>query len=243
MASDPTHLNVSDYWREYEGLEELGKYYRKEWTYRHLFMDPAFWEPDMKRYLEVLISEAPGRPVLQFNRIDFRLPWIRAHFPNARILHLYRHPRDQWCSSLRRSERAAADARLSTFARHDYFYLLPWVRDLRYAFPFLEERRDSHPYELFYTLWRLSFLFGVRYSDHSTAFEELVANPEAQLAEMFKTLNVEAYDVESLKGLIETPELGKWKAYADDGWFGSLEETCERRIVEYFAALKAEGGR
>jgi hypothetical protein len=38
--------------------------------------------------------------VLQFNEIDLRLPWFRAHFPTARILHLYRHPREQWCSSL-----------------------------------------------------------------------------------------------------------------------------------------------
>jgi hypothetical protein len=38
--------------------------------------------------------------VLQFNRIDFRLPWFRHHFPAATILHLARHPRDQWCSCL-----------------------------------------------------------------------------------------------------------------------------------------------
>ena len=36
---DPTHKHVTEYWTEYEGLTELARYYREEWTYRNLFMD------------------------------------------------------------------------------------------------------------------------------------------------------------------------------------------------------------
>src|SRR5438105_10664268 len=69
---DSTHRNVSDYWKEYDGLQELDHYYREEWIGRNLLMDANSWNPDMKRYVEFLIAMAPGRPVLQFNRIDFR---------------------------------------------------------------------------------------------------------------------------------------------------------------------------
>src|SRR5262249_20225535 len=98
--TDPTHRQVEDYWLEYEGLSALGQFYQERWIDHDLFMDADDWNPAMKSYVEMLIDRAPGRPVLQFNRIDFRLPWFRQYFPRAKIVHLYRHPRDQWCSSL-----------------------------------------------------------------------------------------------------------------------------------------------
>jgi hypothetical protein len=62
---DPTHKKVDEYWREYEGLEALGEYYCEEWIEKNLHMPASFWAPKMKRYVEVMIDKAPGRPVLQ----------------------------------------------------------------------------------------------------------------------------------------------------------------------------------
>src|SRR5205807_1818767 len=36
---DRTHRFVAEYWREYDGLEELGDYYREDWIGRNLYMD------------------------------------------------------------------------------------------------------------------------------------------------------------------------------------------------------------
>ena len=36
--------------------------------------------------------------MLQFNRADLRVAWLRQQFPQAKLIHLYRHPRDQWLS-------------------------------------------------------------------------------------------------------------------------------------------------
>jgi len=69
-----------------------------------------------------LIDHAPGRAVLQFNDVDLRLPWLRARFPEADILHVYRHPRDQWCSTLPRGEFDMTALQLRAFEKYDGFY-------------------------------------------------------------------------------------------------------------------------
>lgn len=231
---DRTHRHVeNDYWREYDGLEILSQYYRAEWTRKNLYMDAGSWDPGLKRYIELLIERAPGRPVLQFNRVDFRLPWLRHQFPGVRIVHMYRHPRDQWCSVLMDPRCFPMDAPVSAFAAHDKFYVSAWARDLKYHFPFLDETTVTHPYQLFYYLWRLSYLCGLRYADYTLSFETLVADPDSQLRALFKATNVEKYDLARLKALVVPPVLGKWTSYASQEWFRDHEATCETVLAEF----------
>ena len=233
--TDTTHRNVCDYWKEYDGLGELGGYYKEEWIRRHLLMDENCWDPGLKRYVEILIEKAPGRPVLQFNRIDFRLPWFRRNFPGAKLVHLYRHPRDQWCSSLLDVKCFPRHGRVEDFVPHDKFYLLSWANDLKYHFPFLDPRAAAHPYQIFYYIWKLSYLFGRRYADHSLAFEHLVGNPVGELEKLLDVLNVPGGDVTALVKLLAAPSLGKWQEYADDSWFRDHETICETTLADFFA--------
>jgi hypothetical protein len=236
---DRTHLNVTDYWSEYDGLESLGGYFSDDWKFRHLYMPAYAWNPAMQRYIEIMIEKARGRPVLQFNEVDMRLPWLRARFPRAKVLHIFRHPRDQWCSTLPAEALRSREISLGEFAAVDGFYLLSWGRDLRHYFPFLTLDETAHPYELFYQIWRLSYLFGHTYADLSIAFEDIVGNPAASIQRMFSVLGVEGQNIDQVAALVSPVALGKWRQYADDAWFAAIESKVDAVMASYSVGLAA----
>jgi hypothetical protein len=233
---DQTHRGVADYWREYDGLDALGAWFREDWAYRELFMDASSWDPELRRYIHELVAHAAGRPVLQFNRVDFRLPWLRTNFPDVPILHLYRHPRDQWCSSLLDLGAFPADAPPDAFI--DHFYLLAWARDLRYQFPCLGDSRLSHPYRTFYALWRLSYLFGRAYAHYSLRYEDLIREPRAELTRLLAFLRIDT-DLTPLLTLIDTAAVNRWPSYAPTAWFESHEAAAEEVLHEWLDATPA----
>ncbi|MET0656669.1 MAG: sulfotransferase [Steroidobacteraceae bacterium] len=233
---DPTHINAEDYWAEYDGLTQLGALYSEEWTRRQLYMDASAWNGPMQQYVQTLIDHADGRAVLQFNRVDMRLPWLRARFPEAELLHIYRNPRDQWCSTLPRVEFDTTQLRLRDFAADDGFYLLNWGRDLQYFFPFLTLDGAAHPYELFYQVWKLSYLFGRAYSDLSVCFEHLIQNPEREVSRMMTRFGFEPVDLQRLLALVAPIDEGKWRKQADGDFFAAIEARVDRIFDQYFGA-------
>lgn len=121
---------------------------------------------------------------------------------------------------------------MSDFARHDGFYLGTWARDLRYRFPFLDPAALDHPYELFYFIWKLSYLFGRAYADHSVAYEHLVSDPVRQLSRIFDVTGIDKRCVSRLAALVEAqPE--RWPRYAEDAWFRAREERCEDVLRDF----------
>ena len=237
---DQTHLGVSDYWAEYDHLAELGQYFEEDWKFRRLYMSASAYNAPMQRYIETMIVRAPGRPVLQFNEVDFRLGWLRAWFPGVPIIHIFRHPRDQWCSTLQKEARTAARCRVRDFEAYDGFYLLRWARDLRHTFPFLSLDGDAFAYELYYQVWKLSYLFGKRYAEFSLRFEDLIADPRANIRRILEVARMPEVDVEPLVPLVSPVRTGKWRECADAEWFGEIEARVDATIGRYVAAVSAE---
>ena len=232
---DSSHRNVADYWTEYDGLEALADFFDDHWTDRQLFMSPPDHDVRLRRYIDALVDAAAHRAVLQFNRIDFRLPWLRHHYPDSKILHLYRHPRDQWCSTLSHGVVFGPDAgTLADFVHRDGFYLCKWVQDLQTVFPVLESTWDQHPYVGFYFLWKLSYMFGVAYSDHSISMEGLVSDPRRALETFLAKCGIDEAPWEQIAETVEAPRLDKWTDYASDGWFADVERRCERELAHCF---------
>jgi hypothetical protein len=233
---DETHQNVSDYWREYAGLEKLGDFYSEHWNERELLMEPDDWAPQMRSYIQTLIDSTTARPVMQFNRLDLRLPWIRRNFPDAAIVHLFRHPRDQWFSTFLGTSAFPRDGLPSQFQPYDRFYLLVWARDLKYRFPFLDEKYVEHPYQLSYYIWKLSYLYGRHYADYSMQFEQLVESPQKELGKLFKSLDFACDAIEQVCSVVAKPTVGKWRDYANEAWFVQHEAHCESVLADFFEA-------
>lgn len=228
---DATHQGVSDYWSEYAGLEDLGRYYREDWIRYELYMDEKTFDPDMKRYITRLATVSRDQAVLQFNRVDFRLPWIKANYPDSPIIHIYRNPRDQWCSTLR--DPMSYPPNSSTAEGFiDRFYLQTWVRDLCQQFPFLERYRNSHQYYNFYLLWRLSYSFGLQYADISVSMEKLTKEPSEQTRRIFDTLGW-SIDSSALDLSFVKPAASRWQEYATDDWFAAIEDECNQLLKDF----------
>jgi hypothetical protein len=230
---DGSHLGVTDYWHEYDGLADLSRFYDEGWIRRRLYMSADDWDGALCAFIHRLIaSAAPRRAVLQFNRVDFRLPWLRHYFPHARFIHMYRHPRDQWVSSLVRPDSFPADGTMEQFAAHDHFYLLMWARDLSYVFPFLDPKTAEHPYDLFYWIWRLSYWFGTHFCDASFGLEAMCADPHSSVTQLMQVSGVEQFDLSVLTPLI-VPQPSKWQGYADQEWFAARESRCDAVLAAF----------
>ncbi|CAI4151264.1 conserved hypothetical protein [Alteromonas macleodii] len=228
---DNTHLGVNDYWQEYEELSDLSKYYNEKWIHQQLYMDQRSYNPDMEDFIDCIIENTKGLTVLQFNRIDFRLPWIKKHYPKAKIIHLYRNPREVWCSFLVNKEVMTSENIEYTY--QDAFYLDVWCDDLADVYPFLDPKVTRHPYQRFYYLWKLSYLFGIEWADQSVAFEDLVYSPHECIRNMFEDLPLNG-DIEQLATVIQPPPKDKWREFANDEWFLEHERQCESTLSLFF---------
>lgn len=233
---DATHINVNgNYWREYDSLNDrLRHLYQNRWIERDLYMDDGSSDWDLHRYIVEMVRGASGIPVLQFNRADFRLPWLKRIFPQSSFIHIFRHPRDQWISTLMDPGIFGPySGNLVAFEKVDNFYLHMWVRDLQHWFPFLKDF-GRHPYYHFYFLWKLSFLFGKCYCQHSIMFEELVARPRTVLETLFTDLGINDPDWGRILSIITAPKTGKWMDYAPESWFIDIEAECEEEMQLFF---------
>ena len=235
---DETHKGVSDYWREYAGMDDLKHWYREDWIREALYMDAQSWDPAMRQYLRALVDRAHGRAVLQFNRVDFRLAWLRRHFPAAPIVHLYRHPREQWLSFL--TDKQAMSAGQVEHTYRDGFYLNSWCEDLAKHYPFLSREHTPHPYRRFYYLWKLSYLHGRHHATFSLAFETLVSEPEASLRELLDAIAWDGpVDLAALSAPYSAPPLERWRDYASEAWFAEHEHACEAELDSFLATPRA----
>jgi hypothetical protein len=103
---------------------------------------------------------------------------------------------------------------------------------LKHHFPFVDEARCDG-YELFYYVWRLSFQFGVTFSDYTLRFEDLIARPGDEIEKLMHAVGIEAYNPERLAGLLVPPARNRWRALASDQWFAEREKRCEAVLNDF----------
>ena len=190
-------------------------------------------------YLTLLIERAPSRPVLQFNRLDFRLEWFRHRFPEVSLIHLTRNPRDQWLSTFQKQKPFRQDATVAEIGCRDEFYLVSWAKDLSRYIPLLAENADLHPYELSYLIWRLSEVFAENYVDYRLRYESFVQNPRLSIGDLVDRFGLEGLEDLRELGSIDASSVDRWTNYADATWFKERERRCER-LLQSFVFENAE---
>ena len=116
----------------------------------------------------------------------------------------------------------------------DHFWIRSWARDLKYHFPFPDQRVESLPYRLFSYVWKLSYPFGSAYADSSLQFETLLESPEDQIRRLMVATEIEdsRYDLNALTALVTPVPVGRWQDSADDSWFRAHESASEAVLKE-----------
>lgn len=232
---DPSHIGATDYSLEYKGLHKLNELFLDKWSTQDIYMDNTYHDLHLYKYIKSLIDSSCGRPVLQFNRVDFRLDWLRVNFPNAVLIHLYRNPRDQWISVQRDGGIIPLDFKFSSNDTSiNPYYLLNWAKDLQRKFPFLTPE-GQHPYVIFYYIWRLSYIFGQSYADIQLSYEKLTLDFEEEIDRILNILEIDT-DTSTRKKLIclnKSSGESKWLSYAPEEWFDKIERECDFNIKSF----------
>jgi len=206
------HFFVKDYFAEYKGFNKVKALFNPDWAHKGLWMTREDEGDDLYRYLSYLIGSAFGRRskvLLKFNRMTFRLDWLRARFPQAKIVHIFRDKKAEWNSIVKRMQQ--------WFGREDvgqanvnfnHFDLAFWCEDLKGQFPQLDARNSSTGYERFCKLWELSLAAHRRHADISIDYADLTHDFEATCKRLFDAVGCCA-DVATLKPLVIPPERQK----------------------------------
>lgn len=175
---DPTHDGVKDYWREYQDIPRAK--FRSKWQpwfgRQRWVLDDAAVADDLKDYLDLLISHADRRPVLKFVRAGLRGEWLRANYPDARIIHIVRNPRAVWTSMMGRDCRGDGwDACRSDSAES-------WLRAVMKFSSELGIAGQAHPYQQFFLLWSMMFHGLEKVANDTWWYEDAVAGGDQWVA-------------------------------------------------------------
>jgi hypothetical protein len=228
-APMPSHRGVKAYWESYRPLlADLPDVHRHEFGVTRLLLEADDAWRALERYLRFLVDRsAPRRAALQFNRIDFRLPWLRQRFPDARIVHLWRGARESYASSVRH-------LLPGDFDRHDQpnvYDIFEWCVSLAPALPFLADPAIDSFYARHYLLWKLSRLMGERQAHVSLSFERDLAAPDGDgLRRLVEAGCFDAADVPAARALVEPVETGSWSLLHQHVDFERTEAASEELL-------------
>ena len=198
------HVGIDDYWAVYRAHPEFKKTYSSELATHHLYLDDRSDYPALKKHIEHLLElSAPAVPVLQFNRVDLRLSWLKKHFPTAKIIHIDRNP-----LQLYRSQRKHISAELRDVAGHwDAYELMPWCHALFREFPFLLSPEPSHAFYPFYGLYQLSKIIASQHADITINLERDVFESIDFIDKINRIVPLDAQQKATMVSLCHLPDM------------------------------------
>lgn len=199
------HYFVGNYFEELKRFKRVPELFDPRWGTQDLYLDEHDEADGLYRYLSYLIDEASSRRakvLIKENRLPFRLAWLKARFPNAKVVHIRRDPESQWKSIVKRGQAQLGREDIGQGSVHfPGFNVARWCEDLKNRFPQLKPECSSSGFERFSKLWQASDDQQRRHADISIDYRTLTHDFEAVCAQLRATLGCE-FNLASLRELV-----------------------------------------
>lgn len=239
-----SHTFLGNYFSEYKAIDQklFIRYYRREFGITNIVMSSMDEYDELKDYIAFILSSHPQKlKVLQFNRINFRLPWIKAHFPNALIVNLRRNPRDIYSSYLKlhlkfyEKEDNSDDDLGETVEGMGLNRELKALTEVSNPIFSID---DLNNYEKIYMLNQLSNKWADQFADLVIEYELLVQDPVGELSKIVS--NIPNFELNFESELIEPRKdrVNVWQQYYPESWFKECEAKCDNLIEQILYFLR-----
>ncbi|MDL1957277.1 MAG: hypothetical protein LWW95_09595 [Candidatus Desulfofervidus auxilii] len=195
LTKDMNHpFLAQSYFAEYIPLSiKISKIFRKEFPYDLYFLSPETQCNNLKKYIDMLINHAKGRPVFKFVRSLFRIRWLKENFNSLNIF-LWRNPRDVWESInsmldkgfrmlliLNSPSKPEPIRELASFIGIDEFHSPDLILEMAYFHKIANRLSPEKHYFVFFTLWCMSFLENIDYIDIEINIDKLSDSQEYKI--------------------------------------------------------------
>ncbi len=196
------HVGINDYWHSYRRHPQFKQSYDASFAYRQLWLEATDQCETLRQYIQSLIDlSAEQQPVLQFNRMDLRLPWLKRQFPQAKIVYIERNPLQLWQSQ--RKHLCLADR--DNESHSDAYELMQWSVALTDILPFMAHQPSRHGFFRFYCLYRLSKQLGHAHADLVLSLDEDVFESARVIEKINQLVPLNKEQREHLKKHISIP--------------------------------------
>ncbi|MCF6300190.1 MAG: sulfotransferase [Proteobacteria bacterium] len=204
------HLGIEDYWQIYREKPEFSKYYCRDFSYKNLLLSKSDTYGQLQLYIQHLIELSGDKiPVFQFNRMDLRLGWLKANFPEGKIIHIIRDPVSLWFSQ----RKHIPEHNRNNESYPDAYELMQWSIALSKHFPFLSCQNNRHGFFRFYVIYLLSKMMAEKYADVSVDLQPDVFDSSRFVDKLSKIYDFNLYEIQLMKSVVQTP---KTYDYQDD---------------------------
>ncbi|MDY6937933.1 MAG: sulfotransferase [Cyanobacteriota bacterium] len=237
------HTLKEGYLADYQSLDRnnLIKYFRREFNLTNIVMSATEQNDELKEYIHFLLSTYPQKlKVLQFNRIDFRLPWFKINFPQTFIVNLRRNPRDIYASFVgmflrKTSEKPQVNLEEGVETMIDYVGLNEELDALSTVFALQSITDRLNSYQKVYLLNQLSNRWADSFADLVVEYESLIEDPMAAIDEILSYLPT--WELSFDREFIEAKKnrINVWQEYHADSWFKNNEIVCNELIEQLFS--------
>jgi len=197
------HLGIDEYWQSYSELNNLENHYSPKFGQKRLYMEKHDKWNELEQYIRFLITSAGEKtPVLQFNRMDLRLSWLKNTFPESTIIHINRESFPLWASSRKHLKETEKDNE----SHPDAYDLMQWSADLADGFPMLQNELNRSSYFRHYFIWKLSYLLANSHADLLLSLENHFLNTTTGIDQLSKKFSWSEEQTNNVKELIQKPK-------------------------------------